>query len=561
MSKVKFFNGSFDELLWLAMGNLGFKENLTSSTRDEYLYDLSKDVPRTAYYSPGPVSELIEKVISTEELDSLHPPVYIFLQGVIDASLFSDGYLRSSENFLTHYPQVRGALRFCYLNDNHVPCSFSIAYIRDDSNNRIPVKERKFFYAIAVIEGVNRAPDARQVTWFASPEVVFSLPNSVSTMAEVDDSDITPVLSQQLKSKYICSFIPDLFPEGTLSVTAVQALDNRFFNSRNMDNREYKQEGINELCQCAGVSSDTMIDMLNIEDERSIRDFFENAQFTRTLRSIFLRLKDNDMNQRQLKLIYMAISFELLAQQGEFGLYKILRTSLTEAAHALRDNPTEEQLAAIIASTKNTVFKKVAEVKAEINQNFITAAAKHPAITASKPEMPQELAISFGKRNILPLMSGYVATFLIATGIILLLSGALPPMGLVLSVCAVSVLLLSVIKLMYNEYKYDKMQKKYLSDLGNYENLLNCRKQELELLEENTQASLDQIDTSFNTFNQLLADCGVQEETLAPGIQEDEDVLSESSSPARQGFFSSTSDALVAEQESDLQNHATPFSG
>lgn len=529
MSRFKFFSGDYNTLLQQGFANFGAQEPNTM-TEAVYHQDLATDLSRMHYYSPQTVEHL-QHLLKPVDPDGTF--VFSYDQGQANGEVFTTSYTHTTSNYeeqivLNPPPGFADHISLSYLNDENIPCGFSIAWLRDDRDKNIPVKDRPYLYTAAIIEGTHRAPDQRQVTWFAHPELNYTLPNQTSGFGNIPESDIPGLLSERLKSSFLSSFIPDLFHNGKLSVPFAETLKSRMVTGASIDNREFKWEKLRELCEFAENSEQLLETYYQFSCTK--RDFYLDNSFEQTLEALYQKLKVSTVNPLQLKATYMAIRLELLAHKDLMRLtkhpdfiQKSVSDELIHGAQKLRKTRSQAEIddimsvasrltAYAIETMKTEISTKVTSFQNETSARFNGMQLPYP----KKPEIPAKLQKSVWKRNFYPLVLGALALALVI-GVALTFTGVLAPIGLTITAgtaglaltaagFGIGVLLLAGLKMIYNEYKFMKAKRNYDADLATYR-LNTCYAQEIELIDEFEQKQVSHLDATAQSFQQLKTVC------------------------------------------------------
>lgn len=144
-----------------------------SKSRDAYNQVVEVDVPRGSYINfNGKVQNIIERLTDTQHLKDED---LSYTQGNFWGSIFTGMSIQLHGNYTSTTMKAgeEGTLKnytndlaFTYIDDEGNLCGLSIWYLRDDSDQNIPVDKRSLPFTVAVIKNVNQAPQKREVTYF-----------------------------------------------------------------------------------------------------------------------------------------------------------------------------------------------------------------------------------------------------------------------------------------------------------------------------------------------------------------------------------------------------------
>lgn len=427
----KEFTGNYREV----MKSLGLPVDSWCGTSSEelYLLEMDQDLKRTAYLNfNNNVESMKEQLRKTTHLAENE---YSYTQGNVTGAVFSGNVVKSnSEKWVAlvlranaEEPSTVSTLTktidFHYVDDDEVPCGFAITYLRDDSDQSIPEKERPLSFIVTIIKNVTAAVEQRQVTVLTHnvTEEVRALNNSdiskpnlfwpeaiLSDGTNVKASNLTQEIDKAVNCQAVSQLLSGVLSEGTILLEPFLELNQRIqAGGCNIDDRDPKLEKLFELFVIwARLARSNPNDEAKIVMEKLLDEINQAYQ---------------DVNYFQHKTIENVNSLVDSYQKDP----------LVANLLPIEDEPRIKQ------ELMNTVQKYQVEVtrtNAQINKEIESLASQH-GYSGSK-EFKAKLEASRSRR----IIGGLIAIGLVITGVIsivLTLSGVLTPVGIALGVVVV----------------------------------------------------------------------------------------------------------------------------
>lgn len=453
---TKVFRGSYVELSErLEQSSITGK----LSSQEDYVRDILKDIDRQSYCNPhGHIDQIKAQLLDTGTMQG----AFSYIQGNWDARIFSANLYVQTRQFQdaplpsddTH---GFGSFGIAYLNDAGVPCGFSVSYRRDDSNQDIPEDERKLLFIISHIENTHLPPEERRTHLLVSPELNLVKLNKNDWSIEKErlfdsldslspDSALPFLIKNWLKSRYLSSFVDDLFVDNQLSREAVLALKERLPPNGNMDHRDTKIMAWHDIASLDPEATENEQNQWLFNQLEQNRDFFVDTYFQPAFDQLYyntMRAQNDDQDRARLRLTYLIIKLEFMARKQERSLteIKLLRTGF------------ETLLAQLTTKTGQPASPE------EEDQRFLDGIETFllERIPSPKLDIPDQVKESFFSRNLYPLLTSSASIGLVI-GIALSFSGILAPLtlGFAITAVAFSLVLLAAsgLYIVYNEYKY-----------------------------------------------------------------------------------------------------------
>lgn len=261
MGKIVEYTGNYVEVINAL--NLFKSFYSEQETKEQYTYEIEKDLGRTDFFSLKSSRAELQNRIRRETDAQTH---FSYTQGNFDGRIFSKflmGFqpgIQAESADKADDPYFTKTIGLNYVDDKGIQCGFALSAYRNDNNLEIPIKEREYSYIITRIENVNLEPEKRKVTVlsnipdvanhaFVDPEAAQNL-NAIQAVEFMPNQIIEKVASLT-NSNDLNSLLADLFnSEGSLSLDKLNELSSRF-GSSTLDNRDFKIKHINSFINFA----------------------------------------------------------------------------------------------------------------------------------------------------------------------------------------------------------------------------------------------------------------------------------------------------------------------
>ncbi|HRD70494.1 MAG TPA: hypothetical protein PK657_10140 [Legionella sp.] len=261
MGKIVEYTGNYVEVINAL--NLFKSFYSEQETKEQYTYEIEKDLGRTDFFSLKSSRAELQNRIRTETEAQTH---FSYTQGNFDGRIFSKflmGFqpgIQAESADKADDPYFTKTIGLNYVDDRGIQCGFAISAYRNDKNLEIPIKEREYSYIITRIENVNLEPEKRKVSVlsnipdvanhaFVDPESPPNL-NGIQAVEYIPNQIIEKVASLT-NSNDLNSLLAGLFnSEGSMSMDKLNELSSRF-GSNTLDNRDFKIKHINSFINFA----------------------------------------------------------------------------------------------------------------------------------------------------------------------------------------------------------------------------------------------------------------------------------------------------------------------
>ena len=348
MSDFKLFSGGFvtvsDQLF--PEGNPFYKQTYDPMEESKFYTEIERDLPRISYLTPCVSNENLKTLDCTtakafSELLSKTPfeeGKSAYIQGSFEGAVFSEMPMKQlSEASITplrdEFAKKEGSMPYkdtfsvAYIDDNGIPCAFSISYRREDPYEEdaqtIPIEKRQYSFVVTMINHTNEPPDKRQCFVYASSKV---LSEKIITGKDVNDQNqINENIKEFAHSAPLIKLLSGLIENGTLSITKFKELKNRMRSSQNLDDKDFRTTLLKELIdQYQSYKNGSLDNFLKkIEEEsKNTFDFFESKRFQEKLNEIYKHIRndmlstigdsaDKKLALKKLQLTYIAVMLDL----------------------------------------------------------------------------------------------------------------------------------------------------------------------------------------------------------------------------------------------------------
>lgn len=321
---------------------------------------------------------------------------------------------------------------FTFIDDDEKLSSFSVSILRDNSDESIPVDQRKYNLNAVVIKDITAAPDDRTVTFFSDTDLIteeFVPRKSNTRKSKISGNFLFEQIAKSVNSVTINQLIKDIFTkDGLISIDNFRELNQRIKADQNIDNRDVRKGYLEE--QIALINRYFEHDELNkiiktIEDNaKNDINFFKEDNFLAVIDKITraIDLKNNQELQRQNKLLVYAMKIEIVAENlRASSIAETLDTAALTVRQAL-DNPNDEakiQHANQIMTWYDSHQKVLNNPPKELIDRMVPDDVPAPA----------QLGQGFIRRN-LGMALLWSASVVMLVGVFAVLAGALAPLGI-----------------------------------------------------------------------------------------------------------------------------------
>jgi len=315
------------------------------SDEEEFYKQMDLDINRTNYLGPH-AKKLQNKLINPNE-NKKSDFYHSYTQGNWDASVFTE-ISATTTNLRFKNPATfkLEKLKFAYLDDDQIPCGFSISYQKNSPH-----------FTIAHIKNTNGEPKDRVVTFITHPvfvseanlKVNLNSKDKETELSVIEEDQIHDILKEKINSKRVSSLLSHyIFPDNKLKLDTIPKLNDRFKNGV-LDNSEVKLNELNQL-----LKLNQKVHKITIKDfENQINsdiDFFKTDNFNKLINRIKIDIIKKSIPTNENIKATVAISEsidkkikELKETDSTTPLNKLVNDALKEAYIEQKNNLSKNE--------------------------------------------------------------------------------------------------------------------------------------------------------------------------------------------------------------------------
>ena len=249
MPVFKKFTGTYPQVI----DSIGLPSDFyaPNNSRDIYRIQVAQDLPRSQYVNyNGSVDSIKQQLADNSHLKDEE---LSFIQGNFSGGVFTEIAILTHPIFNQRIEQVgeentqenfNRSLSFTYMDDERHTCGFSITYLRDDSDQSIPVGQRPLPFTVAVIKNVNKAPADREVIYYTHTAL---LPAGAVGGQDLEASNLFKELEKAINCQSVNQLLTGIINQDSIALIPFLELDSRLICNRNIDDRDTKLDKLFDL--------------------------------------------------------------------------------------------------------------------------------------------------------------------------------------------------------------------------------------------------------------------------------------------------------------------------